>query len=202
MLTTILHLSLFVSSPAFAVDVITNFLDGGDGYHYASIDDAPVFGDYGTWVNNCQTDPENIPIGWELAVDAPGIADIIFSGGWSTHCMFAGDCSYGTYNYGHGDCGCGYYDNDGVNWWVTSCSRRMLVRRPSAPPGPTLDTSGSCPGVVNVEAAGLTPGGNVAILKGSGPGAVAMPGGPCAGGVTGLAGLALVTTSRADAGGS
>ena len=182
-------LSLFVASPAHAVDVITNYLDGGDGYHYASIDDAPVFGDYGTWDNDCQTDPQSIPIGWELAVDEPGIDAIIFSGGWSTHCMFAGDCSYGTYNYGLGGCGCGYYDNDGDNWWVTSCSRRMLVRRAAEPPvvvEPALAVSGDCPGTVNLDFSGFTPGGNVTLLFSRGVGADLVPGGRCRGVETGL----------------
>ena len=64
--------------------------------------------------------------------------------------------------------------------------------------GPALDISGSCPGVVSVVGSGFTPGGTVAVLKGSGMGSDVMPGGPCAGGATDLRGLSLVTTIRAD----
>jgi hypothetical protein len=109
-----------------------NELLPGDGYAYASIDDVPVMADYGTWENDCQLDYRPLPEGWEIVPDGtPSIADIIYSGGWSTHCMFTDNCSYGTFNYVLGDCGCGYFETDGLgNWAVTSCARRMMIRRP------------------------------------------------------------------------
>lgn len=68
--------------------------------------------------------------------------------------------------------------------------------------GPTLDISGSCPGVLSIMGSGFTPRGNVAVLKGSGLGSDAMPAGPCAGGRTNLSGLGFVTIVAADAGGN
>jgi hypothetical protein len=67
--------------------------------------------------------------------------------------------------------------------------------------GPTLDITGSCPGVLSIDGFGFTPSGTVAVLKGSGPGSDLLPGGPCTGGVTSLGGLGFVTTLRADGGG-
>ncbi|MFT4627440.1 MAG: hypothetical protein ACI8PZ_006124 [Myxococcota bacterium] len=68
--------------------------------------------------------------------------------------------------------------------------------------GPLLDISGACPGVMSITGSGYTPGGNVAVLKGSGMGSDAMPAGPCIGGRTGLSGLGYVTMVRADGGGN
>ncbi|MFT4624315.1 MAG: hypothetical protein ACI8PZ_002974 [Myxococcota bacterium] len=68
--------------------------------------------------------------------------------------------------------------------------------------GPVLSIGGACPGVIDVEAMGFTPGGSVAVLKGSGPGSDIMPGGPCAGMASGLSGLGYVTTIRADGAGA
>lgn len=101
-----------------------------DGYRYASIDDVPVDAGYGEF-GTCQTDPMPIPEGWEIAEYVGGIEDFIHAYGWSTHCMILADgCSYGTFNYGSGDCACGVMGTDGTNWWAVSCSRRMLIRRP------------------------------------------------------------------------
>ncbi|MFT4623205.1 MAG: hypothetical protein ACI8PZ_001861 [Myxococcota bacterium] len=115
-------------------EIVDNELLPGDGYAYASIDDAPVIADYGTWINNCQTDPMPLPDGWSIAPNTPGIEDIIYAGGWSTHCMLVeGGCTYGTYNYGYGNCyePCGLMGDDGFgNYWATSCSRRVMIRRP------------------------------------------------------------------------
>lgn len=58
----------------------------------------------------------------------------------------------------------------------------------------SVAVSGSCPGGATVDITGITRGGTVAILKGSGPGSDVMPAGPCAGGRTGLAGLSFITT--------
>ena len=68
--------------------------------------------------------------------------------------------------------------------------------------GPILEVGGSCPGAIDVLYAGGTPGGTVAVLTGRGPGADVIPGGPCAGTPTDLAGLSFVTTLRADPSGA
>ncbi|MFT4625814.1 MAG: hypothetical protein ACI8PZ_004485 [Myxococcota bacterium] len=61
----------------------------------------------------------------------------------------------------------------------------------------TLDISGPCPGVVNVEVTGLTPGAEAAILLGrAGEGSDLVPAGPCVGVETGLAGIGLATRVR------
>ena len=68
--------------------------------------------------------------------------------------------------------------------------------------GPTLDISGACPGVLSIVGSGFTPGGSVAVLKGSGLGSDVMPAGPCAGDRTSLSGLGYVTSLRADGAGN
>ncbi len=68
--------------------------------------------------------------------------------------------------------------------------------------GPLLDITGACPGVLSISASGFAPGGNVAVLTGSGLGSDIIPGGPCAGAASNLSGLRYITTLRADGGGS
>ncbi|MFT5457883.1 MAG: hypothetical protein ACI9K2_004386, partial [Myxococcota bacterium] len=67
--------------------------------------------------------------------------------------------------------------------------------------GPTLDISGACPGTIDVMASGFAPGATVGVLRGAGPGADIIPGGPCAGLPSDLGGLSLITTARADGAG-
>ncbi|MFT4628800.1 MAG: hypothetical protein ACI8PZ_007496 [Myxococcota bacterium] len=55
--------------------------------------------------------------------------------------------------------------------------------------GISLSGAGSCPGDVDITITGATPGGSIAYLFGLGAGADVIPAGPCAGTVTGLAGL-------------
>lgn len=62
--------------------------------------------------------------------------------------------------------------------------------------GPAVTVDGLCPGPVDLEIMGVTPGSTVAILKGDGPGSDLIPGGPCAGIRSGLDGLAYVTSLR------
>lgn len=64
--------------------------------------------------------------------------------------------------------------------------------------GPSLSISGPCPGTIDVEASGLTPGGDVAVLSGRGAGSDVVPGGPCAGALSDLSGLGLITVVSAD----
>jgi hypothetical protein len=105
-----------------------------DGYAYAAIDDAPVYSAYGDWINTCQTDPYPLPEGWEIVPNFPGVEDIIYTGAWGTHCMLVeAGCTYGTSNYSYGNCyePCGLMGDDGAgNYWATSCSRRVMIRRP------------------------------------------------------------------------
>jgi hypothetical protein len=58
--------------------------------------------------------------------------------------------------------------------------------------------SGTCPGPTTYEASNLTPGGKFAVLHGSGLGAAALAGGPCPGLVTGMTGVTVLGTGKAD----
>jgi len=68
--------------------------------------------------------------------------------------------------------------------------------------GVTLATSGTCPGDVTVDVSGATPSDQIALLRGSGPGADMIPAGPCAGTVSGLADVGLVSILSSDASGN
>lgn len=68
--------------------------------------------------------------------------------------------------------------------------------------GLALSIVGECPGTVELQATGATPGGTVAFAYAFNTGAVVVPSGPCAGTALGLDRSArLVTTARADAAG-
>ncbi len=60
--------------------------------------------------------------------------------------------------------------------------------------GPVLDVVGACPGPAAVTIDGIVPGSTVAILAGSGPGSDIIPGGPCTGSTSGLAGLMYIAS--------
>ncbi len=64
-----------------------------------------------------------------------------------------------------------------------------------------ISVSGSCPGPVDIVIEGGTPGGLAAILRGTGTGSDALPGGPCAGSVSGLSGVSLLKGVSYDADG-
>lgn len=68
-------------------------------------------------------------------------------------------------------------------------------------PGPLLGARGACPGSTTIELADGSPAGDVAFLRGSGPGSTVVPGGPCAGIVVDLAGPRLLAVVTADAAG-
>ncbi|MFT4621729.1 MAG: hypothetical protein ACI8PZ_000381 [Myxococcota bacterium] len=51
---------------------------------------------------------------------------------------------------------------------------------------PTLTLSGACPGVIDIDIAGLTPGGEMTLLFSGGEGADVLPAGACSGLATGL----------------
>ena len=69
-----------------------------------------------------------------------------------------------------------------------------------AQPGLTL--SGTCPGPIQVDILGVTPGATVALLTGDAPGADAIPAGaPCGGNLSGLSGakvMARLTDTDGD----
>ncbi|MFT4621954.1 MAG: hypothetical protein ACI8PZ_000606 [Myxococcota bacterium] len=67
---------------------------------------------------------------------------------------------------------------------------------------PELAVSGSCPGPMDIAIRSATPDGMIAVLRGAGPGSASIPGGPCEDVVSGLSGLALVTTIRVDGSGN
>jgi hypothetical protein len=61
----------------------------------------------------------------------------------------------------------------------------------------TLDITGACPGPVRIDIAGITVGGNAAILVGAaGAGDDTLGVGPCVGTETGLRGIRYITTAR------
>ena len=66
-----------------------------------------------------------------------------------------------------------------------------------------LAVSGICPGPMTITGTDFDPGERLALISAAGPGAVSLPGGPCAGTMTGLspAGLALRTVGFADGSG-
>jgi hypothetical protein len=107
-----------------------------NGYHYATIDDVPPAAPLGTWANDCQTNYVTMPMGWELAPeDAAVVTNVIAVNIWSTHCiLFSDGVSYGVQTYnGGGACGCSglqCMSQSGDQWAVTSCNRRILIRRP------------------------------------------------------------------------
>ena len=78
-----------------------------------------------------------MPMGWTLVPeDANIVTNIIAVNTWSTHCiLFENGVSYGTPAYGAGSsCGCSgtvCMEPSGDQWHVTSCSRRILIRRPN-----------------------------------------------------------------------
>lgn len=61
----------------------------------------------------------------------------------------------------------------------------------SAPSGPSVTVTGTCPGVVGADLSGLTAGGNYALVAGFAGSLVIPPNKPCAGGVLGLDPLAV-----------
>jgi hypothetical protein len=61
------------------------------------------------------------------------------------------------------------------------------------PAGPNLDVSGVCPGPAQVAITGITPGGDVAVVKGASLGSTPVPAGPCIGTLLDLDGPSLVT---------
>lgn len=63
---------------------------------------------------------------------------------------------------------------------------------------PYLELAGTCPGPMSVFGGNLTPGGTLAIVRGTGPGAFAIPTGPCAGEIVPLASPTLVMTPTAN----
>ena len=109
-----------------------------NGYYYATLDGAPPGADYGTWTNTCQTNPIALPTGWALVPEDAGVvANVIRPNVYGTHCiLFSNGVSYGVRTYNNGNpCGCSgsvcMSESPAGTWRVTSCSRRILIRRPA-----------------------------------------------------------------------
>ena len=66
---------------------------------------------------------------------------------------------------------------------------------------PSLTLAGACPGPVSVTASGFTPNGQVALVRGAGPGLTVAPPGVCGGTQLGLASPSVVAVGAADAAG-
>ncbi|MFT4626970.1 MAG: hypothetical protein ACI8PZ_005651 [Myxococcota bacterium] len=62
--------------------------------------------------------------------------------------------------------------------------------------------SGTCPGPVDIDISSATPSGSVALLYGLGPGSDVVPAGPCAGTVSGLAGMLHAMNVAVDGAGA
>ncbi len=107
------------------------------GFAYRTLDDVPPGVAYGSWLNGCQSSEWiEIPQGYEIAPEDPAvIANIVAQNIYGTHCiLFSSGASYGvrTFN-GGGPCGCigqQCMSQNGDSWIVTSCERRILIRRP------------------------------------------------------------------------
>lgn len=70
-------------------------------------------------------------------------------------------------------------------------------------PTPTVTLTGACPGAIDIDMSGMTPGGTLYVLTANAPGGITVPTGPCAGTTSGLgAGLALQATPSANANGA
>ncbi len=70
-------------------------------------------------------------------------------------------------------------------------------------PDPVMETAfGSCPGPVGIEGSNLTPGGQAAVLSGSGPGTFTIPVGVCAGFSVGITAPRLLATVTVSANGT
>ena len=54
------------------------------------------------------------------------------------------------------------------------------------PPEPEVSVTGTCPGATTLTLTHFTPGGRIRLLSSDGPGALAVPVGPCAGTISGL----------------
>jgi hypothetical protein len=98
-----------------------------NGYVYASIDNHSVSDSS----IGCQSSYVSLPNGWEVAPYVGGIESMIHTYRWGTHCMILSNGqSYGTLNYSSGSCGSGVLEQSGNSYRATSCSRRVLIRRP------------------------------------------------------------------------
>ena len=106
------------------------------GFYYATLDDVPPGAPLGSFANDCQTAFVAMPAGWSLAPEDPAVVqNVIKPNIFSTHCILFGDgVSYGVSTYNNGNpCGCTgtqCMSQAGNSWAVTSCNRRILIRRP------------------------------------------------------------------------
>ncbi|MFT4624306.1 MAG: hypothetical protein ACI8PZ_002965 [Myxococcota bacterium] len=74
-------------------------------------------------------------------------------------------------------------------WWLTALALAQ-----------SMEITGTCPGTVELTLSELAPAGRWAVLSSEGPGAAALPGGPCAGTLTDLDPRRLALRQRGDSG--
>lgn len=96
---------------------------------------------------------------------------------------------------------------DGADTDQNNVDLRLAVSTPGEENEPIIDPDldilvTQCPGEVTVDITGMTPNGTAAILFAPAEGSDPIPAGPCAGEVTGLSGLDLLTVVPLDATGS
>ena len=100
------------------------------------MDGAPYQAKENTWFNTCQTTRTTLPNGWFIAEPTQKTINVIRSGKWATGCMYmANGLSIYTSESAiagkscEGPGGTSYMESSGGQWWVSSCSRRILIRR-------------------------------------------------------------------------
>jgi len=119
------------------------------GYEYATLDGACADALYGKAKamygdKTCQRAQfkRAVPAGWELAP----YERTLLTNGWSTHCLVFNDGrSFGTKGWAanqYKNCGSNLLRNDRGRYYVSSCSRRIAIRRHLAPKnGVVIDSS-------------------------------------------------------------
>lgn len=78
----------------------------------------------------------------------------------------------------------------------------LFASAPALAGGPMLTTSGACPGLIDIDAMGLSPDSQIVVLFGTEPGSSAIPIGACAGTPTALDDLRFGTRARTDLSGA
>lgn len=143
---------------------VVNQIGAQTFYEVASNGTATQFASNGTWTDNNDFDFDP-----------------------STGSVFAWDWSRNQYTY------------DGFSFALLSqtssgFSSDAMAIIDGGPTGPRFAGTGTCPGPMSISISGLTPGGRVAVARGTGPGAAVIPAGPCAGRSLAIASPSLVGT--------
>jgi hypothetical protein len=90
-----------------------------------------------------------------------------------------------------------------ARWWDSSTDGDVLLANSlvfaAGDQGPALTIGGACPGAMTIDITGVSAGAPWALLLSGTEGAAVLPGGPCAGTVSGLGDIRLGTRGVADA---